>query len=95
MFCCTALAGSRTCTIYTDLPGQFPIVSICNMKYIFVCYAYQSYAILVQPMASRTDKSMVQAYTEIYKYLKARNQKPTLNVMDNEASQAMQNYISS
>ena len=38
---------------------------------------------------------MVAAYQDIYKYLESVNQKPTLNVTDNEASKAVQNYIKS
>ena len=95
MFCYAALAVTNTGNIYTDLPGQFPIVSIRNMKYIFVCYAYQPNSILVRPMMSRNNKSMVATYSEIYKYLEARGYKPTLNVTDNEASKAVQDYIRS
>ena len=38
---------------------------------------------------------MVAAYQDIYEYLESVNQKPTLNVTDNEASKAVQNYIKS
>ena len=47
VFCCAALADTVTGTIYTNLPGQFPVQFIQNMQYIFVCYAYESNAILV------------------------------------------------
>ena len=65
------------------------------MQYIFVCYVYESNAILVRPMKTRSDACMVGAYQEIYEYLEAVDQKPTLNVTDNEASKAVQNYIRS
>ena len=55
LFCFAALSDSITGTIYTDLPGRFPVISISNMQYIFVCYAYESNAILVCPMKSRSD----------------------------------------
>ena len=38
---------------------------------------------------------MVGAYQEVYEYLESVGQKPTLNVTDNEASKAVQNYIRS
>ena len=93
MFCYTALADSRYGTIYTDLPGPFPVRSIHNMQYIFVCYAYQPNIILVRPMKSRTDECMVAAYKEIYEYLEEKGFKPTLNITDNECSRSVQNYI--
>ena len=93
--CYAALADTITGTIYTDLPGPFPVRSIRNMQYIFVCYVYEANAILVRPMKSRADACMVAAYKDIYEYLISVNQKPTLNVMDNEASKAVTNYIKS
>ena len=86
VMCYAALADTNTGTIYTDLPGPFPVRSVRNMQYIFVCYVYESNAILVRPMKTRSDACMVGAYQEIYEYLEAVDQKPTLNVIDNEAS---------
>ena len=63
------------------------------MHYIFVCYPYQTNAILVWPMTSRTDKNMVDAYKDIYEYLEARGHKPQLNVTDNGCSMAVKNYM--
>ena len=93
IFCFAALADTRDGVIYTDLPGPFPVRSIRNNQYIFVCYTYQPNAILVRPMKSRSDECMVAAYTDIYDYLENRGHKPKLNIMDNEASKAVQNYI--
>ena len=95
VFCYAALADTVTGTIYTDLPGQFPVQSIRNMQYIFICYAYKANAILVRPIKHRSNESFVAAYKEIYKYLGDRGCKPTLNVTDNECSKAVQNYINS
>ena len=95
VFCYAALADSVTGTIYTDLPGKFPVQSIRNMQYIFVCYAYESNAILVRPMKNRSDESFVAAYKDIYEYLESKGFKPTLNVTDNECSKAVQDYINS
>ena len=93
--CYTALADTNKGTVYTDLPGPFPTRSIRNMQYIFVCYVYEANTILVRPMKSRSDACMVAAYKDIYEYLELVNQKPTLNVTDNEASKAVQAYIKS
>ena len=65
------------------------------MQYIFVCYIHEANAILVKPMKSRSDESIVGAYKEMYEDLEARGFKPTLNVTDNECSKAVQKYITS
>ena len=93
LFCYAALADTRDGVIYTDLPGPFLIRSVRNMQYIFVCYAYEPNAILVRPMKSRETTCMIEAYTDIYKYLSDKGFKPKLNVTDNECSRAVQDFI--
>ena len=63
------------------------------MQHIFVCYAYQTNMMLVRPMSSRTDKSMLVAYKGIYEYLDIRGHKPQLNVTDNKCSKVVRNYM--
>ena len=46
-------------------------------------------------MKTRSDACMVGAYQDVYEYLESVGQKPTLNVTDKEASEAVQNYIKS
>ena len=93
VFCYASLADTVTGTIYTDLPGRFPVQSVRNMQYIFMYYVYEANSILVKPMKSRTDESYVEAYKEMYEELEANGFKPTLNGTDNERSKAIQNYI--
>ena len=47
----------------------------------------------MRPMKDRSDKSMVAAFEEIYKYLEERDLKPKLHVLDNECSKAVKQYI--
>ena len=47
----------------------------------------------MQPMKNRTDACMVAVFKEIYEYLKERNFKPKLHVMENECSKAVQTFI--
>ena len=61
MFCHAALAETVTGTIYTDLPGRFPVQSVRNIQYMFVCYVYEANSILVRPMKSRSDEFFVDA----------------------------------
>ena len=46
MFCFAALADANTGTMYTDLPGPFPVQSFTSMQYIFVAYVYDINTIL-------------------------------------------------
>lgn len=95
IICAAALADTIIGTIYMDFPGKFPVRSIRNMQYMFVCYSYEPNAILVRPMKNRSDECFVGAYEEVYEYLAARGFKPKLNVTDNECLKAVQKYITS
>jgi len=72
--------------MYTDITGAFPVRSFKSMQYIFVAYVYDLNAIIVRTMPSRTDASMVTAFTDVITTLKTGGYRPALNVMDNECS---------
>jgi hypothetical protein len=93
MFCFAALADANTGTMYTDLTGAFPVQSFKKMQYIFVAYIYDLNAIIVRPMASRTDASFIAAFTEVFAILRARDYQPALNVTDNKCSKAVEKHI--
>ena len=93
MFCFAALANANSGTMYTDLTGAFPVRSFKNMQYIFVAYIYDLNAIIVRPIPSRNDASFIAAFSDILDVLRARDYHPTLNVMDNECSKAVEQHI--
>ena len=93
IFCFTALADFTTGTMYTDLPGAFPVCSFKSMQYVFVAYVYDLNAILIRAMPSKNDGAMIDAFTEIIATLAMRNYHPTLNMMDNECSKAVKAHI--
>ncbi len=93
MFCYAALADTKTGTMYTDLTGQFPVRSYKNMVYIFVAYIYDINAIISVPMPSRNDNAMITAFETVLDQLKVKGYHPTLNIMDNECSKAVEAYI--
>ena len=72
MFCFAMLADQNEDTVYSDLPGRFPVQSYAGNNYIFVAYVYKINSILMRPMKSRSDESMVKAFTDIYAYLKTK-----------------------
>ena len=81
--------------MYIDLTGKFPVRSYKNNQYVFVAYFYSINAIIVRTMPSHTDEAMVATFKEIIKELKSCGYQPQLNVMDNECSKAVQQYINS
>jgi hypothetical protein len=95
LFIGATIAEQNEGTIYTDNTGRFPIQSFHGKKVQFVAYEYRSNAILVRALRDETDKSMLDAFQDIYKYLTDRGFKPKLNVMDNQCSKAVQTFIKS
>ena len=65
------------------------------MQYVFLAYNYDLNAILVRAMPSKNDGAMIAAFTDILATLNACGYVPTLNVMDNECSKAVEAHIRS
>ena len=59
-------------TIYTDQTGHFPVRSFHGKRCQFVTYDYRSNAILVRALTDQTDKSMLEAFQDVYDYLTKR-----------------------
>jgi hypothetical protein len=95
VFCFAPLANAITGTMYTNITVAFPVSSFKSMQYVFVAYIYNLNAIIVRAMPSCTNVSMVQAFTEVISILKSGGYHPAWNVMDNECSAAVENYIRS
>jgi hypothetical protein len=95
MFCFAALTDANEGTMYTDLTGKFPVRSYKNNQYVFVAYFYSINAIIVRPMPSRTYEAMLATFKEISEELKSCGHTPQLNVMDNECSKAVHQYMNS
>ena len=79
--------------MYIDQTGMFPVQSYNNMKLIFVEHVYDINEILAIPLKSRTSQSMVGAFEQVIKYLDKRDYKSIVNVMDNEGSKVVEQYI--
>jgi hypothetical protein len=89
------LADARTGTMYTNITGTFPVCSFKSMQYVFVAYIYDLNAIIISAMPSRTDASLVQAFTKVISILKSGGYHLALNVTDNECSSTVKKYIRS
>ena len=82
-------------TVYTDQTGKFRVRSIGGYNYIFLTYSYDTNAILVRPIKTRTGKELVEVVANIHEYLSHRGFKPKHHIMDNEASHQMKLYMRS
>ena len=87
------LAADNNKTLYTDLTGKFPVTSISGHKNVMVLYHYDSNGIIFRPMKNRSDIELTRVYEYMYDYLKARNCKPKLEIMDNGTSTSVKRYI--
>ena len=74
---------------FTDISGPLPYTFVRGYRYIFFLYSNNANVILMEPMRSRDDRKMTQAYTKLHVRLEAVGIKPKINIMDNEASRAI------
>ncbi|KAL7483087.1 hypothetical protein ACHAW6_013637, partial [Cyclotella cf. meneghiniana] len=93
IFCWAALADQIDGTTYTDLTGRFPTMSLENKQYIFVAYDYTTNAIIVRAITDRESSTIIKAFDDIFTYLAAKGFQPQFNVLDNEASHAITQYL--
>lgn len=76
--------------IYTDQTGAFPVASTAGNRYIMILYDYDSNYIAAEPIPSRTEFQLLQAYKKMRRTLQLRGLKPKLQRLDNEASKLLQ-----
>jgi hypothetical protein len=93
VFCRAALADQIDGTTYTNLTGRFPTMSLENKHYVFVAYDYTTNAIIVQAITDHESATIVKAFDDIFTYLTSKGFKPKFNVLDNEASHAITEYL--
>ena len=79
--------------IHSDQTGQFTIQSSSRNKYIMVIYAYDTNAILIEPLSDRSKESIMQDYPKIIQHLTKIGFKPRLQRLDNEASKLLQDEM--
>jgi hypothetical protein len=79
--------------MFLDQTGQFLMRSQSSNKYIMVLVKINRNAILVEPMKSRKDAEMIQAYNALLLQLKRAGIIPKKHVLDNEILENMKNHI--
>ena len=60
---------------------------------MIILYAYDSNEILVEPKKSRSDTDILYAYDTLYEKLETTGYAPKLNIMKNEASNALKRLL--
>lgn len=84
---------TTTGQIFSDLTGRFPTTSSKGNRYTLIIYEYDSNAILAEAMKNRSDAEALRAYAVIIKLLISRGLRPKLQRLDNEASEALKQYL--
>ena len=60
---------------------------------MLVAYDYQTNAILVEPVKSFDSPSILAAFQKHFRYLEGKGFKPTFNVLDNQASKVIKEFL--
>jgi hypothetical protein len=81
--------------IYTDQTGRFMAPSSAGNEYVFILYEYDGNSIHAEAIKNRTAPELKRAYAKIVTLLKSRGLTPKMQILDNEASKLLQEYIKS
>ena len=93
IFCFTVLVDTITGTLYTDTTDALPARSLDRNQYYVVMYEYNTNNIFAIPMNENTSKSIIESFDNFFEQMKGRGYKPQFNVTDNQAAQAIKNYL--
>jgi hypothetical protein len=93
LYCFAAFAGKHTGTIYNDLTGTFPFMSLKGNVCFLGVYHYESNAILALPISVFSDDVIFRAYKEIYEMIESKGFVIRFNVMDNQASKVIKQFL--
>ncbi len=86
IFCFAAFADKQTGTLYNDLTGAFPFMSLEGIVCFLIICHYEANAILALPIKGFGDVIIFATYKQQYNMLEAKGYKIKLNVMDNQAT---------
>jgi hypothetical protein len=93
LFCFAAFADKRTGTLYNDLTSTFPCMSLEGNVCFLVVYHHKSNAILALAIYGFSDEIIFAAHKDQYELLESKGVDIKLNVMDNQASKIIKQYI--
>eukprot|EP00804_Cyclotella_cryptica_P029534 CCRYP_011302-RA/>CCRYP_011302-RA protein AED:0.33 eAED:0.33 QI:0/0/0/0.5/0/0/2/0/451 len=81
--------------IFTDDTGRFHPRACSGNQYIMIAFHADTNAILVHPFPNKHDVHCIAAYQDIHACLCNANRKPVVHILDNEASLAFRQAITS
>lgn len=93
VFCYAAMADKIKGTMYTDVTGALPCRSLEGNLYYLVAYVYDLNAILARPIKDTKSETIVEAFEEVFTYLKDRGFTPKMNVTDNQAARHIKSFL--
>ena len=79
--------------VATDQTGRFPVKSSQGNQYIMVAYIHDANATHAIPVKTRSEQSLIDGYTTIYKKLTSSGFTPQLHISDNECSTAFKRFL--
>ena len=93
VFCYGTFAYKISNIVYNNCTAKFPYMSLDGNICFFVMYHYKTNAILATPIPGLDSTSILDAYKKNFEYLKSKDYKPKLNVMDNQATKVIKAYL--
>ncbi len=81
-------------TMYTNQTGWFPVQSSRGNKLIMVLYEINRNYINAKPMQDSRESSLIKAYNTLWAHVtKSGMVRPTVHILDNEASELFKKEI--
>ena len=84
VFWSAALADATQGTLYTDMPGTFPVQSLEGKQAFFAAYDYDINTIFALLTTDFKDSTHIQAFEQVFNDLKDKGYAPKFNVTDNQ-----------
>jgi hypothetical protein len=94
IFCFGAFANTTSGIVYNNLTGSFPFMLLEGSVCFFVLYHYESNCILASLIKGMDDRTIFETYKKYFKELTTKGFKPKLNIMDNQATKHIKQFLS-
>jgi hypothetical protein len=93
IFAFGTLADKNSGIVYHNLMGLFPFMLLDSSVCFFVLYHYKSNCILADLIKALEDKLIFETYKQQFEMLTKKGFQPKLNVMDNQATKYIKEFL--
>ena len=93
VFCFGTFTNNVMGGVYSNLTGNFPLMSLDGNVCFFIMYRYRTNTILATLIANLDDKSIFEAYKTNFEMLEAKGYKPQVNIIDNQATKFIKQFL--